>query len=82
MKAFVVLRLQEPPANTQLYSLCDMATKTVECLAESMKLQLSDLPPYAGGIILPRGLYRALEKADRRKCEAAHSHVHRVVCLR
>lgn len=57
--------LQEPPATTQLYSVCDMAVNTIEGLADSMKLQLADLGQYAGGIILPRGLYRALDKADR-----------------
>jgi hypothetical protein len=42
-----------------------MAVNTIEGLADSMKLQLADLGQYAGGIILPRGLYRALDKADR-----------------
>jgi hypothetical protein len=57
--------VQEPAANIQLYTLCDMACSTVEGLASAMQLQLSQLPRYAGGIILPRGLYRALDKADR-----------------
>lgn len=57
--------LQEPPANTQLYSLCDMAVDTIQGLAAAMKLQLSELPHYAGGVTLPSGLYRVLNKADR-----------------
>jgi hypothetical protein len=56
---------QEPPANTQLYSLCDMAGDTIQGLAAAMKLQLSELPHYAGGVTLPSGLYRVLSKADR-----------------
>jgi hypothetical protein len=42
-----------------------MAANTIQGLADSMKLQLADLGQYAGGIILPRGLYKALDKADR-----------------
>jgi hypothetical protein len=65
-----LLCVQEPAANIQLYSLCDMASSTVEGLAAAMQLQLSQLPQYAGGIILPRGLYRALDKADRGEQQA------------
>lgn len=57
--------LQEPPASTQVYSLCDMALSTIQGLAAAMKLDLSGLGQYAGAIILPRGLYRALDKAER-----------------
>lgn len=67
-----LLCAQEPAANVQLYSLCDMASTTVEGLASAMQLQLSQLAQYAGGIILPRGLYRALDKADRGEPQALH----------
>lgn len=49
----------------QLYCLCDMAADTVQALAGTMQLQLSGMEQYAGGIILPKGLYRALDKAER-----------------
>lgn len=58
--------LQDPPCTTPLYSLCDMATNTIEGLAGSMELQLPT--QYAGGIVLPRGLYRALDKTERGEC--------------
>jgi hypothetical protein len=60
-----IVPVQEPAATTQVYSLCDMAVSTVQGLAGAMRLALAELPQYDGGIILPRGLYRALDKADR-----------------
>lgn len=48
-----------------MYSLCDMALSTIQGLASAMKLDLAGLGQYAGAIILPRGLYRALDKAER-----------------
>lgn len=48
-----------------MYSLCDMAVNTIEGLAAAMKLDITGLGQYAGSIILPRGLYRALEKTER-----------------
>lgn len=42
-----------------------MAADTIQALAGTMQLQLSGMEQYAGGIILPKGLYRALDKAER-----------------
>jgi hypothetical protein len=58
-----LLLLQDPPATTQLYCLCDMAAATTRALAADM--QLPQAADYPGGVVLPRSLLRPLDKSER-----------------
>jgi len=42
-----------------------MSTATIKALAEQMKLGAADAGEYPGTVVLPKGLYRPLDKADR-----------------
>eukprot|EP00879_Flechtneria_rotunda_P015681 GHRR01016403.1.p1 GENE.GHRR01016403.1~~GHRR01016403.1.p1 ORF type:complete len:1542 (+),score=797.44 GHRR01016403.1:616-5241(+) len=55
----------DEPANTQLYVLCDMAAATIKSLAQQMGLDVSGMLDYPGSVILPKGLYKPLDKADK-----------------
>jgi hypothetical protein len=55
------LRLQEEPCNQQLYTLCDMAVANAMEIAERLLKKVPQPGHYPGGIILPKGMFRAME---------------------
>lgn len=58
--------LQEEPATSQLYVLCDMALAMLRALAQRMGLEPGLLTAkHPGGITLPASFYRPLDKEER-----------------
>jgi hypothetical protein len=58
--------LQEEPATSQLYVLCDMALAMTKALAQRMGLDPALLTAkHPGGVTLPVSFYRPLEKEER-----------------
>jgi hypothetical protein len=58
--------LQEEPATSQLYVMCDMAVATIKALAQRMQLDAALLTAkHPGGITLPVNFYRPLDKEER-----------------
>jgi hypothetical protein len=78
--------LQEEPATSQLYVLCDMAGTTIKALAQRMQLDASLLTAkHPGGITLPVNFYRPLDKGERgeltlRCCKHVETRCNAVYC--
>jgi hypothetical protein len=58
--------VQEEPATSQLYVLCDMALAMIRALAQRMGLDQGLLTAkHPGGVTLPASFYRPLDKEER-----------------